>query len=86
MHHKSTAKLGTDGVPSKHPLMLTLHILVQNWGRPFPVAMQMLPWESVLPRLLRSLKPKLAVPARMQIFCNCTANASRCRMLPAGIR
>ena len=30
MHHKSTAKLGTGGVPSKHPLVLTLHIPLQN--------------------------------------------------------
>ena len=61
MHHKSTSELRPDGMHSKSSVMFTSHIFVQNWGGPLPLAMQVLLWESVLPMLLRSLKPELAV-------------------------
>ena len=83
MHHKSTAKLGTDGVRSKNSVTFTSHLRVYRSGvDQSPMAMQTLPWKSVLPRLVRSLEPELAVPASMQILCKCTADTPRCRMLP----
>ena len=83
MHHKSTSKHGIHRMHPNCALLFTSHIQVQSKGRLCPMVIQMPTWES--PRLLRFLKPELADPASMQIFCKCMAMAPRCRMLPTGI-
>lgn len=48
MHHKSTSKHGIHGMHPNCALLFTSHIQVKSKGRPCPMVIQMLPWDSVL--------------------------------------